>query len=159
MENPEESTPTKILVDDVPSSPATPPARVHPEQPIDRSPPKTLSFYLSFLSLNLLVFIVSVDATALGVAIPVRMYQIEEHFLSEEQKLTTREIRKLPRSSTVQHCKRSGPVSRSSWWKQLYNQYTPALQIFSEGSGPCTSRSWSFALAALSSRWLRPCQS
>jgi hypothetical protein len=116
MENPEESTPTKILVDDVPSSPATPPARVHPEQPIDRSPQKTLSFYLSFLSLNLLVFIVSVDATALGVAIPVRIYQIEEHFWSEEQKLTTREIRKLPRSSTVQHCKRSGPVFRSSWW-------------------------------------------
>lgn len=32
---------------------------------------KPLSFYLSFLALNLMVFIISLDATALNVAIPV----------------------------------------------------------------------------------------
>ena len=32
---------------------------------------KPLSFYLSFLALNIVVFIVSLDATALAVAIPV----------------------------------------------------------------------------------------
>jgi len=37
----------------------------------DKPPRKPLSFWLAFLSLNLAVFIVSLDATALGVAIPV----------------------------------------------------------------------------------------
>lgn len=47
-----------------------------------QSPPKkTLSFHLSFLSLNILVFIVSIDATALGVAIPVRL-RLSSSFVS-----------------------------------------------------------------------------
>lgn len=32
---------------------------------------KPLAFYLSFIALNLMVFIISLDATALNVAIPV----------------------------------------------------------------------------------------
>lgn len=42
---------------------------------------KTLSFHLSFLSLNILVFIVSIDATALGVAIPVSL-RLSSSFVS-----------------------------------------------------------------------------
>lgn len=34
-------------------------------------PPKTLSFYLAFLALRIIVLIVSIDATALSVAVPV----------------------------------------------------------------------------------------
>lgn len=44
-------------------------------EPLDDDATKTdkkpLSFYLSFLALNIVVFIVSLDATALAVAIPV----------------------------------------------------------------------------------------
>ncbi|PVH95310.1 MFS general substrate transporter [Periconia macrospinosa] len=35
-----------------------------------KTPPKTLSFYLAFLALCIIVFIVSIDATALSVALP-----------------------------------------------------------------------------------------
>ena len=35
------------------------------------NPPKSLSFHMSFLALNIMVFIVSLDATILAVAIPV----------------------------------------------------------------------------------------
>jgi hypothetical protein len=77
MEHSEKSTPTE-RVSNV-SSPATPSAGSQSEHSIDNPPPKTLSFYLSFVSLNLLVFIVSVDATALGVAIPVCTYYDGTH--------------------------------------------------------------------------------
>lgn len=39
---------------------------------ITRGSKKSLSFYLSFLALNVTVFIVSLDLTALAVAVPVR---------------------------------------------------------------------------------------
>lgn len=41
---------------------------------LEKSPRKTLSFYMTFLALNISTFIVSLDATALAVAIPVRLH-------------------------------------------------------------------------------------
>lgn len=38
---------------------------------------KSASFYLSFLSLNIMTFIVSLDATTLSVAIPVRLFPVD----------------------------------------------------------------------------------
>lgn len=45
-----------------------------PDQTTCNLPPtkKPLSFHMSFLALNIMVFIVSLDATILAVAIPVR---------------------------------------------------------------------------------------
>lgn len=36
---------------------------------------KPLSFWLSFIALNITVFIVSLDSTALAVAVPVRIFK------------------------------------------------------------------------------------
>lgn len=44
---------------------------------------KPLSFWLSFLALNISVFIVSLDSTALAVAVPVRSNQMSRRVLSE----------------------------------------------------------------------------
>lgn len=40
---------------------------------------KPLSFFLAFIALLLMVFLVSLDATTLAVAIPVHLYTILEH--------------------------------------------------------------------------------
>ncbi len=43
------------------------------ERAMEETTKKPLSFHLSFLALNLMVLMVSMDATALAVAIPVRI--------------------------------------------------------------------------------------
>lgn len=47
------------------------------EQDVGVKTKKPLSFHLSFLALNLMVLIVSLDATALAVAIPVCTVPLE----------------------------------------------------------------------------------
>lgn len=49
------------------SDPQLPPGRAMGSEAAGKPP----SFYLSFIALNLMVFIISLDATALNVAIPV----------------------------------------------------------------------------------------
>jgi hypothetical protein len=47
--------------------------RISKDQNVEPKPKKTLQFHLSFLALNLMVLMVSLDATALAVATPVRL--------------------------------------------------------------------------------------
>ena len=66
---PPDSTLDGGVVDGEKSTTLAGPVEAHSEQVATSSKP--ISFYLAFLALNISVFVVSLDATALAVAIPV----------------------------------------------------------------------------------------
>lgn len=69
-----DTTPERATISTNETKPQKSPSITALDETGEKPTKKTLSFYLSFISLSLLVFIVSLDATALGVAIPVRKH-------------------------------------------------------------------------------------
>ena len=119
--------------DDHLSDPQLPPARAMVSEPAGKPP----AFYLSFIALNLMVFIISLDATALNVAIPVCSLAA---VLVPKGESFRADVGVGDRTSPVIYMERPskpfGPISPSFALLSSLNQSTPTLATSSVAKSP-----------------------